>query len=143
MDAAFESLKKAKEQGTNGRDKVILALRHYLERILGKQSFCVILLQENTLSPEHAEVIIGRRDGFEREIRNLVLEGIGDGSIVPCNPKLVVFAMLGSVNWVLNWYSPDGPWTEKQLAVMMTQFLDRALAREPAGRLIEDPASIA
>jgi TetR/AcrR family transcriptional regulator len=142
MDAAFESLKEAKELGANGREKMILTLRRYLERILGKQSFCVILLQENTLSPEHAKVIVGRRDEFEREMRGLVLEGMGDGSIVPCNPKLAVFAVLGSVNWVLNWYSSAGAWSEKQLAFLLTQFLERALAREPADRLTEDPASI-
>src|SRR3990172_8201900 len=97
MDAAFESLEEALAQGTNGREKLILALRKYLERIIGKQSFCAIILEEGTLTPEDTETIIGRRDLFEREMRKLVLEGIADGSIVRCNPRLVVFAMLGAV----------------------------------------------
>lgn len=140
MDAAFESLKEALAQGTNGREKLILTLRKYLERIIGKQSFCVVILEEGALTPEHAEAIIGRRDLFEREMRNLVLEGISDGSIVRCNPRLVVFAMLGAVNWVLKWFSPDGMWNEKQLAFALVQLLERALSTQPAEALVEDPA---
>lgn len=140
MDAAFESLKEALAQGTNGREKLILALRNYLERIIGKQSFCVVILEEGALTPEHAETIIGRRDLFEREMRKLVLEGITDGSIVRCNPQLVVFGMLGAVNWVLKWFSLDGMWTEKQLAFALIQMLERALSTQPSEALLEDPA---
>jgi len=140
MDAAFESLKEAGAQGSNGREKLILTLRKYLERIIGKQSFCVVIMEEGALTPEHAETIIGRRDLFEREMRTLVVEGISDGSIVRCNPRLVVFAMLGAVNWVLKWFSPDGVWNERQLAFALIQFLERALSTQPSEALVEDPA---
>jgi len=140
MDAAFESLKEAAAQGSNGREKLILTLRKYLERIIGKQSFCVVIMEEGALTPEHAETIIGRRDLFEREMRTLVVEGISDGSIVRCNPRLVVFAMLGAVNWVLKWFSPDGVWNERQLAFALIQFLERALSTQPSEALVEDPA---
>lgn len=140
MDAAFESLKEALDQGTNGREKVILTFRKYLERIIGKQSFCVVILEEGALTPEDTETIIGRRDLFEREMRKLVIEGIADGSIVRCNPRLAVFAALGAVNWVLKWFSPDGTWNEKQLAFALTQLLERALSTQPSETLLEDPA---
>ncbi|MGA8754219.1 TetR family transcriptional regulator [Candidatus Deferrimicrobium sp.] len=141
MDAAFESLQEALAQGRNGREKIILTLRMYLEKIIGRQSFGAIILEEGTLTPNDTETIIGRRDLFEREMRKLVLEGIVDGSIVRCNPRLVVFGMLGAVNWVLKWYSPDGMWNEKQLAFAMIQFLERALSTQAVEALIEDPAT--
>ncbi len=141
MDAAFESLQEALAQGTNGREKLTLTLRMYLEKIIGQQSFCAIILEEGTLTPKDTETIIGRRDLFEREMRKLVLEGIADGSIVQCNPRIAVFAMLGAVNWVLKWFSPDGKWNEKQLAFALIQLLERALSTQPIEALIEDPAA--
>ncbi len=141
MDAAFESLQEALAEGGNGREKVVLTLRKYLERIIGKQSFCVVILEEGALTPEHTETIIRRRDLFEGEMRKLVLEGIGDGSIVRCNPRLAVFAMLGSVNWVLKWFTPGGTWDEKQLAFALVQLLERALSTERIDALVEDPAA--
>ena len=142
MDAGFVSLEKAKKIGTTGLEKLTMSLRGYLEMILGEESSYVVLLEEHAMKPAHVKVITKRRDMFERQMRDFVREGITDGSVVPCNPKLAVFAALGALNWVQKWFVPGGEWSGKQLALALSQILERAIASDPSKSLIEDPASL-
>lgn len=140
MDAAFRSLERAKAEGRNGREKACLALRLYLEEMIDELSCCVVLTEENAILPEDRDAIVQERDRYEHMMRDLIREGIEDGSIVPCDPKLTVFAMLGAVNWVPKWFSHAGPWNSRQLAGALAEWLERALTTEPAGALVPEVA---
>lgn len=143
MDAAFQSLDKAKQAGENGLRKLTMTLQGYLEMMVGEESSYVVLLEEHAMKPAHVKAIMKRRDLFESELREFVREGLADKSVVRCNPKLAVFVALGALNWVQKWFVPGGSWSGKQLAVALTQILERSIAREPSKSLIEDPAAIA
>ena len=140
MDSAFESLQKAREEGSSGLQKLSAALRRYLELMLGEDGGHVVLLEENAMKPVHVRIIIKRRDQFEQGLRELVAEGIKDGSIVSCNPKLAIFMVMGALNWSRKWYRPNGNWSGPQIALSLTQMLERSLASAPVAALIEDPA---
>jgi TetR/AcrR family transcriptional regulator len=87
------------------------------------------------LSPaDHATQLI-ERDKFERALRDLVREGIVDGSIVTCDPKLVVFAMLGAINWIPKWFRQRGEWSPGQLTGALVELFDRMLSRSPSASL--------
>jgi len=93
------------------------------------------------MKPAHVRAIIKRRDQFEQGLREFVAEGIADGSIVPCNPKLAVFMVMGALNWGRKWYRPQGDWSGAQIAQALSEMLERALSSTPARALIADPAA--
>lgn len=94
------------------------------------------------MKPVHVRAIIKRRDLFEEGLRKLVAEGIEDGSIVPCNPKLAVFMAMGALNWGRKWYRPNGDWSGPQIARTLTEMLERALSSAPSPALATDPAKV-
>jgi TetR/AcrR family transcriptional regulator len=140
MDTAMESLREARLSKGTGLEKVAMTLRRYLKLMLGEEGGYIVLLEENAMKPAHVKAIIKRRDAFEKGLRDLVEEGIVDGSIAPCNPKLAVFIAMGALNWSRKWFSPGGDWSGAQIAVAMTQMLERGLAALPVAAMIEDPA---
>lgn len=142
MDTAIESLHKARASGGSGREKLSATLLNYLEMMLGEEGGYVVLLEENAMKPAHVRAIIKRRDLFEEGLRELVAEGIEDGSIVPCNPKLAVFMAMGALNWGRKWYRPNGEWSGQQIARSLTEMLERALSSAPAPALATDPAKV-
>ncbi|RZL95708.1 MAG: TetR/AcrR family transcriptional regulator [Variovorax sp.] len=139
MESAIESLHKAQAGGGNGREKLTATLRHYLGMMLGEEGGYVVLLEENAMKPAHVRAIINRRDKFEQGLRDFVVEGIRDGSIVQCNPKLAVFMMMGALNWGRKWFRPNGTWSGAQIAYALTQMLERAVSSTPEAELIDDP----
>jgi TetR/AcrR family transcriptional regulator len=141
MDTALESLHRAQASGGSGRQKLSTTLLNYLEMMLGEEGGYVVLLEENAMKPAHVRAIIKRRDQFEQGLREFVAEGIADGSIVPCNPKLAVFMVMGALNWGRKWYRPQGDWSGAQIAQALSEMLERALSSTPARALIADPAA--
>lgn len=63
---------------------------------------------------------VGRRR-LNREVEQIIAQGIADGSIRPCDPVALSFALFGTFNWMTFWYRPDGPMSADELA---QQFLD-------------------
>jgi TetR/AcrR family transcriptional regulator len=137
MEAAFESLDEAKRTAPNGREKLRMALQLYLRRMIDEMSCCVIVTEEHSMLAEDRVPHVAARDHYEAEIRSLVQEGIADGSIVPCDPKLVTFAVLGAIHWVPKWFSNEGEWTSTQLSTAIMELLERAISARPASRLAE------
>jgi len=142
MDSAMESLHKAQASGGSGLERLTRTLRRYLETMLTQEGGYVVLLEENAMKPAHVRAIVERRDQFELGLRQFVAEGIEDGSIVPCNPKLAVFMMMGALNWGRKWYRPNGSWSGDQIAFALTQMLERTLSSTPAAALIDEPGTL-
>ena len=140
LDLAMEGLRLAKEQGGAPDERLEITLRHYMHGVTDKLSGTVVLLEEGMLTPRHFREVVARRDEFERQVRGLVQEGIADGTFLPRNPKLVVFAMLGAANWISKWYSPEGELTASEIATEFASYLIDGL-RAPAGRASKRTAS--
>jgi len=137
MNVAFRSLEQAHREGRNGREKLRLTLQRYLDGMIHELSGCVVLVEENALLPEDYAKVLEERDRFEHALRELVREGIADGSIVPCDPKLTMFAILGALNWVPKWFHHDGEWPADRLAAALSQLLDRMISTDPVEGLPE------
>ncbi len=132
MDSSFASLDRADATGRNGLEKLRIAMGGYLADLIGLLGHPVVLLEENALLPSQSRAIIRRRDEAEGRYRGLIEEGIRDGSITPCNPKLAVFALLGAMNWVPKWYRPDGEWSAEQIVDSLVELVTRGIAARPA-----------
>lgn len=135
MDGALEIVARERRGTGTGLDKLCAALSDYLSAMLSDQNNHAIILEEQSLLPEHANVIMELRDQFETQLRDFVNDGIEDGSIVRCNPKVAVFGALGMFNWVMKWYAPSGTWSGEQIAAMLGTYLRRMLSTQPAATL--------
>jgi TetR/AcrR family transcriptional regulator len=130
LDASMRALERAKQEGKTGREKVNLTLRLYLKEMIDELSCCVVLMEENALLPEDYAALIKKRDRFEYGLRDVIREGIADGSIAPCDPKLAVFTMLGAINWVPKWFRQSGEWSADAVSVALTDMLDRMVSAQ-------------
>ena len=138
MDIARESIDKGEAEGRNGLEKIQIGMSGYLREMIGAMGVPVLIIEENALTGAQADHIIALRDEFEKRMRGLVEEGIADGSVLPLNPKIAMFMLLGAVHWVTKWYSPDGPWTANDVAEALIELATRGLAAKPNDRLRAD-----
>lgn len=133
MDSSFANLDIGEQQGRTGLEKLHVTLRGYLRDLIGTLGHPVVLLEDGALLPEQQRALLRRRDQAEKRFRLLVEEGIADGSITPCNPKLAVFALMGAVNWVPKWYRPEGEWSAEQISDSLVEIIMRGIAAQPEG----------
>ena len=62
------------------------------------------------------------RDQFDRGMRRVIEEGMQAGAFGVVDAKLLSFAILGAVNWIPRWYSPDGPATSQTIADLFADY---------------------
>jgi hypothetical protein len=89
-------------------------------------------IEVDDLPPALRRRIVGRRDRYERGIRSIIAAGIKSREFTPADPKLGTRAILGSLNWTVRWYRPDGPQTPSQVGAAFAAYLVRGLIRTPA-----------
>jgi AcrR family transcriptional regulator len=87
----------------------------------------------SALSADRQERIVATRDAYEKALRRLIREGQAAGQIAEdLDPKLAVLGILGMINWINQWYNPDGPLTPSDIADAFCKMCVRALLPPPA-----------
>ena len=135
LDDVGRTLQNAQKSGTDGRSKLRLLMIGYIEWLIDPSTVAMVEMQENALDAADRAAVDKARDSFERGVENLVREGMKDGSIVPCDPKLVVFVLFGAANWIPRWYRQGGSWSTAQLAEAVAEMIERALSTSPSKEL--------
>lgn len=131
MDLTRDCLAEAKREGRTGREKIVIFFRRYIEATHEEMDGYFVLTEDYALDPEDRRRLIEERDSVEKQLRQFVTLGARDGSIVDCDPKLAVFLLLGAVNWIPKWFSVEGDWSYRQLAVAASEMLERMISTAP------------
>jgi AcrR family transcriptional regulator len=81
------------------------------------------------LTAERRATFAGRRDEYELLFRRMVTQGIRERLLTPADERFATLFVLSSLNWVYQWFKPDGPLTSEEVARKMAEFLFDGLRR--------------
>ena len=81
------------------------------------------------LSDDRRAEFAARRDAYERIVRDLVQQCIHEGTFAAVDEKFATLLLLSSINWIYQWYRPDGPMTPEEIARKLTDMLLNGLRR--------------
>ncbi len=84
------------------------------------------------LTEENRKTVQAAKKRIDRTFRKYLADGVADGSIKQCDPKLAAFAIAGSLNWIGHWYQRDGAWSAEAVASQFAMQLTEGLAASPA-----------
>jgi AcrR family transcriptional regulator len=72
--------------------------------------------------------IVAKRDRYERGVRALVADGIGQGALGATDPVIATRAFLGALNWTAHWFRPDGTDAPRHVAQVVADYALTGLA---------------
>ena len=130
LDFGDQALAYALENGRTGREKVVLLARRYLELLTSEIGSCAVLSEVNALEADNRERVVKRRDEFDQRFRQLIGEGVADGSLRQVDPKLTVFFFMGAANWLTRWFQPQGERSGEALAAAFSDLLEKGIRAE-------------
>jgi AcrR family transcriptional regulator len=87
-----------------------------------------VTLDLNELSPPLRRKITAKRDRFDHAVRRIIRDGIEKGVFRRVDPKFATFAIMGSINWIPHWFSPDGRADSKAIGEAYADFFVGGLA---------------
>jgi AcrR family transcriptional regulator len=127
LDRMIDIVGAARRQERSAAAQLRRVLGAHLRVLLDEVEGATAHLQTEALPPDLRVRIVGKRDRYERALRQLVADGIGCGEFVACDPALVARAMLGALNWTVTWFDPAGPSSAARLAEDTAEYLVRGV----------------
>jgi AcrR family transcriptional regulator len=105
-------------------DRLRALIRLHIEVVLSPRDreITVMLHENHPLPPALRRRINGRKKEYIHFLENLIAEIQGSRRAAPrVSPRAAAFALLGMINWIYQWYKPEG---ELQVQNLVPQFTD-------------------
>jgi AcrR family transcriptional regulator len=109
-------------EGT-GFSRLQIFLRRYAEINMGAFGRCIVRTAEEALSPESRKRFRALKREIDMAMRDLIAEGVADGSVRSDDVRLTAFTLAGALNWSARWYREDGAMTREDIAHRMVDIL--------------------
>ncbi len=114
-------------------EKLRRALEHHATTVMNHLNPVSIYLHEyRNLAPQRLEEVLAVRKHYERVLMRILEDGVVAGEFRPINIRMVMFGLLGMLNWTHQWFSPDGEFTSREIAVTLADLALDGLAAHAA-----------
>ncbi len=131
LDRLIAALDKTRRMKASAAIKLRMTIVSHLRCVLDEVEGSAAHLLTTALPPRQQRYLVAKRDKYEGGVRALIAGGIRTGEFAPCDPALAVRAILGSLNWSVQWFSPRGPLTAVEIAERFANYLIRGLQTKP------------
>lgn len=116
LNQLLDAAEVSRQESGTGFDRLSAFLVRYAEINMDDFGRCVIRTGEEALAPESRERFRALKRQIDSAMRGLIAEGIADGSVAACDPKLMAFTLAGALNWPARWHDAAGSTPPEALA---------------------------
>jgi len=131
LDRMIAALDNARRMRTSAATKVRMVIVSHLRCVLDEVEGSAAHLLTAALPPRQQRYVVAKRDKYEEGVRNLIAAGMRSGEFAPCDSALAGRAILGGLNWSVQWFNPEGPLTAAEIAERFADYLIRGLLARP------------
>jgi AcrR family transcriptional regulator len=131
LDRMIAALDRARRLRARAAARLRLVIVSHLRCLLDEVEGAAAHLLTNSLPPRLHRHLVVKRDRYEVGVRNLIAAGVRSGEFVPCDPALAARALLGSLNWSVQWFNAEGPLTAVEIGEGFADYLIRGLLAKP------------
>lgn len=114
---------KAYDGGGSGLEKLERYLHLQFETLAGRGGSSWMLADISVLSEAQQAEARKRSRVVDALVQKFLEEGVADGSITNIDPKVAEFFLMGALNWLPRWYSPEGSMTSSDLAALFIRMM--------------------
>ena len=111
--------------------KLKMAVFNHVTILMENLSAAVVFQREwRHLGEPRKSEFIGLRNKYEEGFRTIVQNGIDEGLFNEVDKKIAALTVLSSLNWVVEWYRPDGAKNAEEIAEQLYNFILTGLKKE-------------
>ena len=115
-------------------EKLRRVVRDHVRFVIANRSFLTVFFSEEANLPARlARALAQQKDRYDKGIESLVVDGMKQGVFRDVPPRLVVFGLLGMLNWVYKWYNPRGRWGAEEISSAFLSLVEGGLLRRARG----------
>ncbi|MCH7760456.1 TetR family transcriptional regulator [candidate division TA06 bacterium] len=130
LNRLLQTIGEIEKDGTSLEERLHRLIVNHVRHLIDELHASAMTIELNGLSPDLRTKLINKRDRYEREFRKIIQEGMEKGIFEKGDPKLVTFAIMGALNWIARWYSPEGVAKSERIGEVFSDFFIRGLLKK-------------
>ncbi len=104
-------------------ERIALLIRGYCAWVSTDLGATIAMVREHSLSAERRQALRASKAEVDFQLRNLIKQGVAEGSLRPCEPRLVSAAIFGALNWIPHWNRVEIPVSQDEIAEQYLQLV--------------------
>lgn len=137
MSIGDRALEQAVASEGSGYARIQSFVRSYVDLLTNELGAPALLHDISSMTAVDQKKILARRRAFDHQLRQVLEDGVRDGSVVPCDCKLAVFWFMGAITSIPQWFHDEGRLSGEQVADIFSGFLARGIQQAAAGAVVE------
>lgn len=131
LEQSIGNIESIIEFNTNPENALKKAITTHIEYLIEEQAtFAMGVSPEQFFTGDQLDTILELRHNYAQHVDQLLLDMMEEKAIETKDLKLVRNLLLGAMNWMIEWYSPQGKWSPDELAEKMTIYLMKIVETE-------------
>lgn len=114
----------------NAEQKLRMAIHNHVEIITGDVDAAHVFFNEwKHLKEADLNTLKQLRHQYEQAFRQIITEGENENLFEETDKQFAVLTILSSVNWISEWYNPEGKLKPAEIADKITDFILKGLRK--------------
>ncbi|MEZ5719271.1 MAG: TetR/AcrR family transcriptional regulator [Burkholderiaceae bacterium] len=116
LEMTLEGIEASRQAGGNAVDQLRACMQAYADIVMQPFGMCLIRVGDEEVPEPSRSELRRMKSEIDLAFRRLVAQGVLEGSLQPCDPKMTAFVIAGALSWIGRWYQPGGEYTPEQIA---------------------------
>ncbi|MGJ7611018.1 MULTISPECIES: TetR/AcrR family transcriptional regulator [unclassified Variovorax] len=142
LDLMHAGIGEVRAAGGSAIEQLKACMRIYSGVVTQDFGMCVIRIGEDPLPAPLKKELRRLKAGIDGQFRRLIEDGVAEGSLAPCDPKMAAFMLAGALSWIGRWYRPDGDLTPDQIADQGIALLLNGVLQRPVAAVAAVPVAV-
>lgn len=105
-------------------EKVSQIVYNQIMSVRDEAPYIAIFFTERVHLPtDKQEIIMARRQSYEKKLAATIQEGIDEGILEPFAVIPTVYGILGMCNWMYHWFNPKGSYSLEEIAEQYSKII--------------------
>ena len=116
LEVLAETMAQSQDSSLPVTERIALLIRGYCAWVSTDLGATIAMVREHSLSVERRQALRASKAEVDFQLRDLIKQGVAEGSLRPCDPRLVSAAVFGALNWIPHWNRVENPVPQEEIA---------------------------
>jgi AcrR family transcriptional regulator len=108
----------------NAEEKLRMAIKNHVQILTTNTNHAAVFLQDwRSLTEPKLSDFKNLRHSYENQLRIIIRDGINEDVFGTVDEKFAALTILSTVNWINEWYNPDGSMSTEEIAEKLSDFI--------------------
>ncbi|WP_244146210.1 TetR/AcrR family transcriptional regulator [Comamonas antarctica] len=116
LQLMLDGIEASRSAGGTALDQLTACMQVYARIVTQDFGMCLIRVGDEQISASNRAELRRIKAAIDHEFRRLVAQGVQEGSLAPCDPKMAAFVIGGALSWIGRWYQAGGEYSPEEVA---------------------------